>query len=199
MRNAVSKLFMLVLSAGLLYGCAFSNDYVKIDFTPTNVNTPVTTNTTLQLEKLKDARGVDPKLISYKGVQAKMGGQYINDIEISELLTNSIKDLLIKMGYKLDSPQYDLILTGEVLKFDSYVIMGFWSGEIEATIQVNLKLINNKNKTIIWNETISGYGKTGGVQIDHWGNRKEAFDLALDNLMRNIASSVTFRNAMASN
>ena len=102
------------------------------------------------------------------------------------------------MGYKLDSSQNDLTLAGEVLKFDSYVIMGFWSGAIEATIQVNLRLINNKNKAIIWNEIISGYGKQGGTQVDRWGNRKEAFDLALDNLMRNIASSETFRAAISS-
>ena len=100
------------------------------------------------------------------------------------------------MGYRLDSSQYDVTLTGEVLKFDSYCIMGLWSGSIEASIQLNLKLVNSKDNSIIWNETVSGQGKVKGVQFDSWGNRKEAIDQAMDSLMRNIASSETLKAAI---
>ena len=196
MKHVRLGLFTLIMSAGVLGGCAFTDEQVKIDYTPSDYSMRSTSDAAIHVDRLRDARGVAPKLISYKGVQGKTGGEYLNDIEISELLTNSIKAVLTKMGYRLDSSQYDVTLTGEVLKFDSYCIMGFWSGSIEASIQLNLKLINSKDNSIIWNETVSGQGKVKGVQFDSWGNRKEAIDQAMDSLMRNIASSETLKAAI---
>ena len=196
MKRGRFNLLVLIMSAGVLCGCAFTDENVRIDYIPSDYSISSTSDATIHVDRLKDARGVDPKLISYKGVQAKTGGQYLNDIEISELLTNSIKELLIKMGYHLDSSQHDITLTGEVLKFDSYCIMGFWSGSIEATIQLNLKLMNSRDNSVIWSEILSGQGKKKGVQFDNWGNRKEAIDLAMGDLMRNIASSETFKAAI---
>jgi len=196
MKHVRFSLFTLIMSAGVLGGCAFTDEHVKIDYTPPDFSISSTSDATIHIDRLRDARGVDLKLISYKGVQGKTGGEYLNDIEISELLTDSIKKLLTKMGYRLDSSKYDVTLTGEVLKFDSYCIMGFWSGSIEATIQLNLKLISNKDNSILWNETLSGQGKKKGVQVDRWSNRKEAIDRAMDGLMRNIASSETLKAAI---
>lgn len=196
MKRVGFSLLMLALSVGLLSGCAFTNENVKLDFSPSGYSSVSTGGTTIHLDKLKDARGVAPNLVSYKGVQGKTGGQYLNDVEISEFLTDSIRQLLVQVGYNVDSSQSDFTLTGEILTFDSHCIMGFWSGSFEATIQVNLRLVKNKDNSMVWSETLSGHGKKGGAQVDRWGNRKLAFDLALNDLMQNIASSETFKAAL---
>ncbi len=193
------KAFTIILLGTLLSSCAFTNDNVKIDYTPSNFAVSTSSSKAIQIAPLKDVRGVAPNLISYKGVQGKTGGQYLNDIEISQYLTDSLKNMFVKMGYNLNSSESPIAITGEVLKFDSYCIMGFWSGSVEAAIQINLKLINNKTKAIIWNEVVSGNGKETGIQIDHWENRKIAIDRALEVLMRNIATSDSLRSAIESN
>jgi hypothetical protein len=199
MKNFLSKALIIAVFFGSLYGCAFSKENVRINHLPPNYSISVQSDKTIMLDKLRDVRGVDPKLISYKGVQGRTSGGYINDIEIAELLTNLLKNLLVDLGYHIVDNEGDITLTGEVIKFDSYVIMGFWSGEIEAALQLNLKLVNTITSNIIWNETIGGHGKKSGVQIDHWENRKEAIDKALDQLLRNIANSPSFKNAINKN
>lgn len=178
--------------AGVLCSCAGTKDHVKIDYIPSDYSITSASNATIHIERLRDSRGVDPQLILFKG---RRDGQYLNKT-IFELLTNSIKNLLIKMGFHLDSSEYEVTLTGEVLKFDLDRWMGFGSGAIEASIQLNLKLINNQNESIIWSEIISGQGKKDGIHFDDWEYRKEAIDLAMDNLMRNISSSETLKAAI---
>jgi len=198
MKNLLSKALIVAVLFVSLYGCAFTTENVRINHLRQNYSIAVKSDNTIMLDKLTDVRGVDPKLISYKGVAARTSGGYINDIEIAELLTNLIKDLFYDLGYQLVENEGYLTLRGEVIKFDSYVIMGFWSGQIEAAIQLNLKLVNTKTNDIIWNETISGHGKKSGVQIDHWDHRKEAVEKALDQLLQNIANSTSLKFAINS-
>ncbi|MBW2185653.1 MAG: hypothetical protein JRG71_04375 [Deltaproteobacteria bacterium] len=193
----LGKLVITIMSVVLLSSCAFTNDQVKIDFDSPHYTNVTPTNVSIKVNTLNDSRGVDPKLISYKGVQTKTGGQYINDIEISKLMTTVVSNTLVNMGYELNSAGNDLIFSGEVMKFDSYVVMGFWSGSVEAAIQLNLKVVNSNNGNIIWSEIMSGHGKKKGAQVDHWGHRKVAFDVALDNLIHNISSSETLKEAIA--
>lgn len=196
MRKIIFNLIPFILLFVLLSGCAFTKEYVKINYSPSSYSKQTQSTKTILIEKLKDVRGVEPNIISYKGTQFKTSGQYINDKEISELLTEKIKELLSNLGYQIGSTDGDLTLAGEVLKFDSYIISGFWSGEVDAVIQLNLKLIDSNSKSTLWNEIISGRGKKSGIQIDRWGNRQEAIEKALDELMNNIANSASLKNAI---
>ena len=198
MKNLSKKLIVAVLFV-VLSGCAFTTDQVRINHLPPKFSISVNSDKTIMIDKLKDVRGVDPKLIAYKGTMGRTSGAYINDKEIAELLSNLIRDLLDNLGCKTVDNNGYLTLQGEILKFDSYVIVGFWSGQIEAAIQLNLKLVNTETDDILWNETIGGHAKKDGIQLDHWNNREEALGMALDDLLQNIANSTSLISAINKN
>jgi hypothetical protein len=186
----------MALMICILGGCAYTTSTVKIDYSPSKYSKITDATKTIEVNRLKDMRGVDPKLLSYKGTQFKTSGSYVSEREVSDIVTEAIKNLLSNQNYRIVNDQGILTLTGEMMKFESYVLVGFWSGQIEGNIQVNLRLIDNKNGNIIWNEIFSGNGKKTGVQIDGEGHRKEVLEKALDNLMSNISDSTSFKKAI---
>lgn len=191
--KTIIKISLPLLLIALLNGCAFTDDFVRINHNPTAQYQNANTNKTISINELKDLRGGPPKLISHKGAGFKTGGRYMNNINISKLLTKSIRELLSNSGYNI-SDNANLTLSGNIVKFDSNVIMGFWSGSIEAHIQTNLTL--KKANTVVWNESFVGYGIQKGIQLDSWDNREIAIDVALNNLMQNIITSDGFKKAM---
>jgi uncharacterized lipoprotein YajG len=194
-----SKILYLINIAWLvciLGGCAYTTETVKLDYTPSHYTKITDATKTIEVNRLKDMRGVDPKLLSYKGTAGKTTGSYVSEREVSDIVTDAIKNLLTNQNYRIVNDKGMLTLTGEILKFESYVLMGFWSGQIEGNIQVNLRLIDNKNGNIMWNEIFSGNGKKTGLQIDREGHRKEVLEKTLDNLMLNISNSTSFKKAI---
>jgi hypothetical protein len=180
----------------ILGGCAYTTSTVKIDYTPSQYSKITDATKAIEVNRLKDMRGVDPKLLAYKGTQYKTSGSYVAEREVSDIVTEAIKTLLSNQNYRIVNDKGNLTLTGEIIKFESYVLMGFWSGQIEGNIQVNLRLIDNKNGNIIWNEIFSGNGKKTGVQVDREVHRKEVIEKALDNLMSNISNSALFKKVI---
>ena len=194
------KLFNYLLLGSLLLlltSCAYTTSTVKVDYTPQDYSVHVDSSSSIFVQKLSDQRGVEPNLLSYKGVQYKTTGKYITDREIADIVTDAIKGVLTKMGYPLVDNGGNVTLKGEILKLDSQVLMGFWSGELDSNIQLNLKLSDNKSGAVIWSEIVSGNGQTTGLQIDSEEHRKEVIEKALDNLMSKIANSTTLREAIA--
>jgi len=196
MNKKILYLIFMALMICILGGCAYTTSTVKIDYSPSKYSKITDATKTIEVNRLKDMRGVDPKLLSYKGTQFKTSGSYVSEREVSDIVTEAIKNLLSNQNYRIVNDQGILTLTGEMMKFESYVLVGFWSGQIEGNIQVNLRLIDNKNGNIIWNEIFSGNGKKTGVQIDGEGHRKEVLEKALDNLMSNISDSTSFKKAI---
>jgi len=181
----------------LLSSCAFSTSTVKIDYVPQDYSVHVDSSNSIFVQKLNDVRGVEPTLLSYKGVQYKTSGKYVTDREISDILTDAIKGVLTKIGYHLVESGGNVTLKGDILRVDTQVLMGFWSGDMEATIQLSLKLVDNKSGAIIWDEVICGNGKKTGLQVDREGHRKEVTEKALNDLMTKIATSTSLREAFA--
>lgn len=196
MNKKILYLTFVALMVCILGGCAFTASTVKIDYNPSQYSKITDATKTIEVIRLKDMRGVDPKLLAYKGTQYKTSGTYVSEREVSDIVTEAIKTLLSNQNYRIVNNNGNLALTGEIVKFESYVLMGFWSGTIEGNIQVNLRLLDNKNGNIIWNEIFSGNGKKTGVQVDREGHRKEVIEKALDNLMSNISNSTTFKKVV---
>ncbi|MBF0558860.1 MAG: hypothetical protein HQL08_08775 [Nitrospirae bacterium] len=145
---------------------------------------------------MKDQRGCDPSLISNKGTIYKTSGKYIAEKEVSILFSDIIRDALSRQGYIVVSENSDYNLSGDIIKFDSNTLMGFWSGDIEANIQTSLKLVDISNGNIVWAEIISGYGKREHILIDSLQFRKEAIDKAIYNYIEKLAASESFRKAL---
>jgi hypothetical protein len=192
--------FLLGLAAfvSLTSGCAFSKSTVKLDFKPQTTAEKVAVDKVIVVEKLKDLRGGDPYLLANKGVGMKTSGTYVTEKEIAIVVTDAIKDTLALLNYKIAAGQGDLVLSGELLKVDSTPIMGFWSGQLDCTVQVNLKLSNARAGTPVWSEVLTGFNKKTGLQVDHEGHRRDAMEAALADLTNKLASSASFRRAVES-
>lgn len=67
---------------------------------------------------------------------------------------------------------------------------------MEGSIQLNLRLLDNKTGNVIWNEILAGSCLKSGLQIDHEGHRKEVAEATLRDAINKLAASVTFKNAV---
>jgi len=191
-----SKFCIAALMALLVSGCAYTNSTIKIDYTPSNFKPVTSAKATVKVEQLTDQRGVEPNLLSYKGVQMRTSGRYLCDKEVSVVVTDAIKALLKDLGYSVLEDGGDYRLSGELLKFDSTVAVGFWSGQLDGIIQVNLRVKDSDKGTVIWNEMLSGTAKKTGLQFDGEAHRKEVAENAIDSLMHKIAESSSLRKAL---
>jgi hypothetical protein len=200
MKGKIAFLGPAVLILGILSGCAFTTTEIKIDYSPSQYTKITEAKKTIEVKPFKDTRGVDPNLIAQKYNQyGKTTGKYVSDRVVADIVTDAVKNLLSNLNYRLLKEKADLILSGEIIKCDQTVLMGFWSGQIEGNIQVNLRLIDAKGDNILWNEIMSGYGKKTGLQIVTASAYKEVFEKTLDNLMTNIANSTTFKAVVEKN
>lgn len=193
MNGKIAFLSLAVLMFGILSGCAFTTTGIKIDYTPSHYSKVTDATKTIEVKRLNDIRGVDPNLIAQKHNQyGKTTGKYVSEREVSDMVTEAVKNLLTNLNYRILNDNGELVLAGEILKFDQNVLTGFWSGQLEGNIQVNLRLIEANSGNILWNEIISGYGKKTELVLVTANDRKEVAEKTLDNLMTNIANSTTF-------
>jgi hypothetical protein len=171
---------------------------LKIVYTPSHYSKITDSTETIEVNRLKDVRGVDPKFISYKGAQIRGAykGAYISEREVSDIVTDAIKNLLTNQNYRIVDDKGTFTLTGEILKFETIFLSQLWGTRSEGNIQVNLRLLDNKNGNIIWNETFRGNAEKSGAHFDSEGRRKEFIEMALDNLMSNISNSTSFKKTI---
>jgi hypothetical protein len=180
----------------VVQGCAFTDSVVTLEYKTSDYTARVASPKEINVQQLTDDRGVDPTLICYKGVMHKTSGRYLNDRAVADFMTDAVKALLVALGYRVVNDGGDFNLSGQILKFDSYAIMGFWSGSLESNIQMNMKLQDARSRSMVWNEMLSAGGLVGGLQIDGEGYRKEVMDKAVDNILKKLAASATFESAV---
>lgn len=189
----VTLLFLLTLQ---ISACAFTTDTIKINYNIPEVKTIPLVDTPLKVETLKDARGAEPHLLSYKGVAYKTTGKYVSEKEVADIVTEALVVALKNIGCNITNERETIILNGEILKFDSNIHMGFWAGTAEAYIQLALKLIDAKTGQILWFETISGKGIKEGLQIDRSTHREDVLNQALSDALTNLTNSKNFISAI---
>jgi hypothetical protein len=192
MRRLIAPLGTALLCAG----CAFGNTPVKLAFLPPTVEAPAPVTSTIVLETLKDLRGGDPLVLANKGVQYKTSGQYTVETPVAQIVTDAIRDTLASLDYALQQEDGDLTLSGDLLRLESEPLMGFWSGQLDCTVQVNLRLSNRASGDLLWSESFTGFHKKTGIQVDHEGHRKVVTEAALADLTSKIATSATLRKAL---
>jgi hypothetical protein len=170
---------------------------IKLDYTP-NYSVKVPFPTEIVVKKISDERGVDPTLIAQKGIAQKTSGRYLSEQEIGDFLSDGIKATLSQLGYTIVRDGGNFTLSGQLMKFDSHGIMGFWSGALEASIQANMKLSDDKSNTIVWHEVVSGNGRLESLQMDGDDNRKEVTEKAVVNFMKRLVESESLKNVLES-
>ena len=196
MKATLSQFLPLVALVALLTGCAFTKETVALNYQRPPLGEPVKEEATIAVQKLKDARGADPYLLAQKGVYGKTSGAFLTSNEVAVTVTEALTDTLTGMGCKVVAEGADLHLGGDLLKFDSSVIVGFWAGSLEGSIQINLKLTNAKTGALLWSDVISGYSKLTGLQVDRAAHRTAAAEQALQDAMQKLAASESFRKVV---
>ncbi len=198
MNNKILYLIFIALIICSLVGCQhLTKEIVKIDYTPSRYSKITDATKTIDVNPLKDLRGVDPKLLCYKDIQGrKRSGEYLLERDVSDIVTEAIKKSLSNQNYRIAEERGDLTLAGEILKLESYLVMGVVRFQVEGNIQVNLRLTDNKNGNIVWTEIFGGYAKKNELQGDHVVYRKEVLENTLDNLISSISNSSSFRRAI---
>ena len=180
----------------LLTGCAFTKEQVTVGFQTPLFKETVTAASPITVQKLKDARGVNPHLLAQKGAQMKTTGEYDTDPEVAEIVTDALKTTLKALNYKIADEAGSLTLSGDLIKFDSNVIMGFWAGALECSIQLNLKLTDAKTGALLWSELLTGYTKIDGLQMDRAAHRQRVAEEALQDVMKKFGESDTFKKVV---
>ena len=197
MKANLLRFLPLFAFASLLSGCAFTKETVSLNYERPPLGAAVNESATIAVHKLKDVRGADPFLLANKGVQGKTSGAYVTTNEVADIVTAALKDTLAGMGCKMSADGSDLDLGGDILKFDSAVLMGFWAGAMEGSIQLNLKLTDAKTGALLWSEVLSGYTKIDGLQVDRAAHRQMVAERALQDVMQKLASSESFRKVLS--
>jgi PBP1b-binding outer membrane lipoprotein LpoB len=196
MKATLLRFVPLVAVAVILTGCAFTKETVTLNYQRPPLGEPVKEDATITVQKLKDARGSDPNLLAQKGIAGKTSGAYITSNEVAVTVTEALTDTLAGMGCKLVAEGGDLSIGGDLLKFDSNVLVGFWAGSMEGSIQLNLKLTNAKTGVQVWSDVVSGYSKIGGLQVDRAAHRTMVAEKALQDAMQKLAASESFRKVL---
>jgi hypothetical protein len=188
---------VLLLTVVLIGACAFTDSTLKLDYSASKHAKISAPADKINIAKFTDQRGVEPTLLANKGTIHRTTGKYYSDKEVASVVTDATKTLLAQLGYSVVDDAADFRLSGELLKFDSQVAVGFWSGTLDGSAQLNLKLSDTKNGSVVWNEMITATAKKDGLQIDAEYHRKEVADMLLDELMNKLAASSTFKEAFS--
>lgn len=178
-----------------LTGCAFTDEPVNLNYRPNLPNAKTAHNNTapITIGKISDARGsgIDPRLITYKTNMnlEQADGKYLAEAPITDILEDAIKTALNDTGYKVsDNSKY--ILNGSLLKIDTQILPGMWSGTLQATILAEFTLVNKKSGSQVWSENYKGFASIKE------GDYKQTLNAAMDNLITNLINSQNFRNAL---
>jgi uncharacterized lipoprotein YajG len=196
MKTTSANRLLLFSCVTLLTGCAFTKETVQVTFQPPVFPESVSADAVIVVQKLKDARGMDPHLLAHKGVQMKTTGAYVTDLEVADIVTDALKETLKSLKYRTADDTGALTLSGDIVKFDSAVIMGFWAGAMESSIQLNLKLTDAKTGALLWAELLSGYTKIDGLQVDRAAHRQRVAEEALQDVMKKLGESDSFKKVV---
>lgn len=198
-----TRLFALTALVGIIglgAGCGLGKTTIKLSPRAPTFTDKVAGPTVINVEKLKDCRGIDPFLLSCRGA----GGateNYVTDRQLAEIVTDSLKGTLHNLGCNVQCETGDFTLSGDLLKFDSMAQVGNANGEVETSVLINLKLTycqTGGQPRHLWGEVVSGNTKQAGVPLDNANIRRKVAESALNAAMTNLANSQGFRKALAS-
>jgi hypothetical protein len=177
----------------LFHGWAVAEAGSKIEYAPSNYSVKVSSGKAVVVQTLRDGRGAGKNEVIQKRVRYGSSGRFFLDPTVADFLTDAIREVFTKIGYKVVPTDGDYTLSGELLKFESYPISGYWTGAKEATLMADMKLSDNRTKTVVWHELVSGVARLEDVGMDEKDDRREVTEKALDNFMKKIAGSDAVR------
>jgi len=189
----ISVVFVFIL---FISGCAFTVHDVKVDY---KYNKPVSANLkgkTIDMGKIADTRSVvnNRMIMNMKNLNGDTtSGGWQAEKAISEIVRDAIAQGLIMANANLGDSNNGYELTGELLSFDSKLIMGFWEGSYKGNITVRLQLTDKKSSEIVWRDTFVGSSEVKGSE-----GAVGLLKGTLDNLVTKIFADSYFQQKLAS-
>lgn len=201
----IVKLVLSILGSALLAGCAPS---IALNYNPsqqliTSIYAPQTSHS-ISVGPIMDVRGTSPTLVYTENEYTSVGTipmPTYSKTPIADVIQQSIVTALISANYRVLSNSSDLSLSGELVSL-SVVPSGGLSGVIknqkDVTIRMNLMLINNRNRQLVWHEMVTGNSTI--VPGVFYTNNKwlgVAFNNATSNLINNMMTQPEVHQALA--
>jgi hypothetical protein len=150
--------------------------------------------------KFRDARGVSERVLANKySTYGETSAVFVLDEDISDFLTAAFCKALKHAGVTLDNESPALHISADILKFTADVKMGLVSGDMDGAVQVLLKIQRGAEGRVVWSAVVSGNSKIKDILADTEGNRRQAIESAVAQLMEKTLSDPGFVAAMKIN
>jgi hypothetical protein len=162
----VVRALLLVAVVGILSGCAFGTDHVRLPALA--IEGPPAQGDQVSV-LVKDARAdLSGSLVGFKrnGYGAKTGDVALVDKEVvADRISRDIVSILRARGLRayemseLPTERADAILGVELVSFLIDSKMGFWTGELQGMAVLRVKLTQAHSKKTVWDEVIRAEAK----------------------------------------
>ncbi len=194
LRMIVYKWVLLAIVAILANGCAFTKDYVDIEYIPEAGVSKVDGADFVEVSvKLTDMRTTKDKVSCKKNGYGMEMAAIISNDDVTTLVANAIEDELRNRGFKITegSVQVDI----ELNKFYNDFKIGFWTGSAASEVIMNVK-VKRLDGNINYAKSITGLHTLGGVMLFSGKNTKLSLEVALKDAVSKLMHDSSFIAAL---
>lgn len=186
------RLPIALCSIAFLSGCAMTKENLALNYhLDTNSGGIIKVSHAEKISiSVQDKRGVeDPQLIIHKqnGYHAVTSGGYLAEKPLANIVKDALSTGLKQMGYSLtNSSKY--LFDCELMEIEPKYVMGWTQGTVGIQIELNIRVYNEIDHAIVWQDIIKGHGSvtTSFVSNDAL---KDAFSKALTDAIRQLQNS----------
>jgi uncharacterized lipoprotein YajG len=193
MRKKLSALPAVVLLAVLVSGCAFTPDYINLQYTPQQNVQAIDAARGIRVEvTVRDVRTQTDR-VGAKGV-ANQAAAIVSREDVKTVVKQAIDAELVQRGYTLGPG--NVIIACDLSNFSTTWQVGFWSGSAHGSCQLSVK-IKDKNDELVFAEIISGEATEKGIQVTSGENAKIVLDRALQDAMTKLFEMPDFLRSIS--
>ena len=189
-------LFLVMMTALLVSGCAFTKDYATIDYLPeTGVSEVAGADSVTVSVRIADARQVGhSKKISHKknGFGINCASIMANN-DVLQLVEKAIETELRNRGFAIGEGDVQANVT--VDKFYNNWDLGFWSASADSEVIINVQ-VKNPSSRIVYARSVSGKNVEPGVHVFSGENAGKSLEKALKKAVSKLMNDPSFMSAL---
>ena len=178
------------LAIALLNGCAFSKDYIPINYTPQQkvAAVPGAEHVSVKVA-ISDVRSIHDRVGNKKNGYGEEMAPIISTNDVVDVLQKAIETELSSRGFKLSDG--DVAVLVELSKFYNDFKPGFWAGDAVAELTMSAQ-IKKPDGNIVYSKLVTGEGEKLKIQLASGKNAEIALENALQNAITRLFSDPLF-------
>lgn len=174
-------------------GCAFTKDYVGLQYVPNPHPTQVAGAEKAQVSVTTiDSRTIKDRVSSKKNGYGMEMAPIIATNDVPALFQQAFEIELENLGFKKGP---GAILVCDITRFYNDFKIGFWAGDAAADAMVNLQ-VKRSNGQVLFSKSFSVEGRKENIQLAGGKNAKVALEGALADIVRKSISDRDLINAL---